>query len=108
MIRMTMLGLILAAMGSGVPAAHAATGYVAILDKAPPQDQLVAHDLLWRCAGERCVAQAGNSRVAIVCEALAKAAGPLVSFTSGDDALAPERLARCNAAAKTPRSMTAQ
>lgn len=111
MIRMRTLGLIITAMmmGSYLPAAHAAeAGYVAMLDKAAPQDRLVAHGLLWRCTDARCVAAAGNSRPAIVCEALAKAVGPLASFTSGNDTLAPETLARCNAAAQTPRHIAAQ
>lgn len=63
------------------------------------KSQLVAKDLLWACAGDSCIADRSNSRPAIVCSALARAAGPLTAFAAGGDALGPEQLARCNGGA---------
>ena len=103
---MRKIAVIMTALLTGF-SAHAVgaaeTGYVAMLDQAPARGQIVAHGLLWRCADTRCVALAGNSRPAIICEALAKTAGPLASFTSGGDALPPAQLARCNGAQDAAR-----
>jgi len=91
------VGLAVLLAGFGSTAARSAdAGYVAVLVEPALRERLVVHGLLWRCAGERCVAPAGNSRPAIMCEALAKAVGPLSSFTGGDVALTPEQLAHCN------------
>ncbi|MBT2188970.1 CC_3452 family protein [Sphingobium nicotianae] len=103
MIRRETLHLILATAlaGTALHTARAADmGYVAMLAGSAPQEQFVAHGLLWRCASARCTAPAANSRPAIVCEAVAKAVGPLATFASGGDPFDGEALARCNAAAR--------
>jgi hypothetical protein len=97
----------MAAPGMGTGQA-AEGGYAATLATAAPGDRLVAHGLLWRCDGARCAAPTGNSRPLIVCQALAKAAGPVTSFANGAKALDAGQLARCNGPAGQERVATAR
>lgn len=78
------------------PAAASTAGHRARLAVPAQADRLVAHGLLWRCAGDQCTAPTGNSRPLVVCQALARTAGPVTSFGSGKTLLDAEQLARCN------------
>lgn len=84
-----------------LPAAATAAGgtfYRAELASPAPETRFVARDVVWACKGASCLAGQGTSRPLIMCSALAKAAGPVTSFTAGGKALDAEDLARCNAA----------
>ncbi|HEY0598048.1 CC_3452 family protein [Sphingopyxis sp.] len=84
----------------GPTAATAAGGafYRAELASPAPEARFVARDVVWACKDASCLAGRGTSRPLIMCSALAKAAGPVTSFTAGGKALDAEDLARCNAA----------
>jgi hypothetical protein len=84
----------------GPTAATAAGGafYRAELASPASEARFVARDVVWACKGASCLAGQGTSRPLIMCSALAKAAGPVTSFTAGGKALDAEDLARCNAA----------
>jgi hypothetical protein len=81
-------------------AATAAGGifYRAELAVPASEARFVARDIVWACKGASCIAGQGTSRPVIMCSALAKAAGPVASFTAGGKALEADELARCNAA----------
>ncbi|HEV7314676.1 CC_3452 family protein [Sphingopyxis sp.] len=80
-------------------AASAAGGayYRAELVSPASNARFVARDVVWACKGASCIAGQGTSRPLIMCSALAKAAGPVTSFTAGGKALDADELARCNA-----------
>ena len=80
-------------------AASAAGGPYYRADLASPASdaRFVARDVVWACKGASCIAGQGTSRPLIMCSALAKAAGPVASFTAGGKALDADELARCNA-----------
>ncbi len=78
--------------------AHASTGayYTATLT-APAQDnRYIGGGLVWRCEGTTCTAAKGTSRPEVVCRRLQREAGTIASFTANGEALAAERLAKCN------------
>ncbi|NYF32949.1 MULTISPECIES: hypothetical protein [Sphingopyxis] len=84
-----------------VPAAATAAGgtyYSAELASPAPKARFVARDVVWACKDAGCTAGQGTSRPLIMCAALAKAAGPVASFTAGGKALDADELARCNSA----------
>lgn len=84
------------------------TSLRATLAEPAQANRLVAHGLLWRCVEDQCTAQAGNSRPLIVCQALAKTAGPVSQFGSGATMLDTEQLARCNGTRSTERIAAAK
>lgn len=92
----------LLAGGIALPAATATAAggayYRAELASPATEARFVARDVVWACKGANCTAGQGTSRPVIMCAALAKAAGPIASFTAGGKALAADELARCNAA----------
>jgi hypothetical protein len=81
-------------------------GHTATLAAPVQADRLVAHGLLWRCADDQCTAPTGNSRPLVVCQALARTAGPVTSFGSGKTLFDAEQLARCNGAPGDARIAT--
>ncbi|MEI4506147.1 hypothetical protein WBQ88_04560 [Sphingopyxis sp. CCNWLW253] len=90
------------ALFGGLAFASAATAaggtyYRAELASPAPQVRFVARDVVWACKDASCVAGQGTSRPLIMCSALAKAAGPVTSFSAGGKALEADDLARCNA-----------
>ena len=93
--------LLLAALTlPGASPAHAEDTRLRAKLAAPlSQPRFVAHNLLWRCVGDRCTAANGHSRPVIICQALAKMAGPVSSFGNGATKLDTLQLARCNGAA---------
>lgn len=94
--RMTAVALLPGTLAPSAPARADETGYVATLAAPAPKARLVVHGLLWRCAGQRCVAPAGNSRPLIVCQALSRAVGPVVAFSGAGETLPPALMLRCN------------
>ena len=93
---------LLAALGGValIPATASAAGgsyYRAELANPASEARFVARDVVWACKGASCIAGQGTSRPLIMCSALAKAAGPVASFTAGGKALDADELARCNA-----------
>jgi hypothetical protein len=73
------------------------TYYHAELASPATQTRFVARDVVWACKDASCIAGQGTSRPLIMCSALAKAVGPVTSFTAGGKALDANDLARCNA-----------
>ncbi|MGN7929584.1 CC_3452 family protein [Sphingopyxis sp. 22461] len=91
-----------AALFGGLAFASAATAaggtyYHAELASPATQTRFVARDVVWACKDASCIAGQGTSRPLIMCSALAKAVGPVTSFTAGGKALDADDLARCNA-----------
>ena len=85
------------AFGSTAATAAGGAYYRAELASPATAARFVARDVVWVCKDSSCLAGQGTSRPLIMCSALAKAAGPVTSFTAGGKALAAEELARCNA-----------
>lgn len=80
--------------------AYAGTPYYDVkLSAAVAQDRIIARELLWSCSGDRCVAAKSNSRPAIICSAVAKAAGGVTEFSAGGKKLDQAALAACNKSA---------
>ena len=74
--------------------------YQATAVAAPSADKLIIRGNVWKCAGAECAsANPGESRAAIICEALAKEVGALSAFRAGDQAFDDAALAKCNAKA---------
>jgi hypothetical protein len=94
------LTLALAALSApGTLSAQASNaGHTATLAAPVQTDRLVAHGLLWRCADDQCTL--------VVCQALARTAGPVTSFGSGKTLFDAEQLARCNGAPGAARIAT--
>jgi hypothetical protein len=90
--------LILSIIAGAAPAA--AANYSAKLI-APTSGRIIARDLNWACGAGACQGATGESRPAVLCEALAKRAGKLESFAVDGRAFTGAQLEKCNAAAKT-------
>jgi hypothetical protein len=91
----------LAALLTAAPAFAAAPHYAAEFSQArPAAEQMVVHDIVWRCAPEGCVAGRSDSRPLTDCMALARRTGALKSFAVEGAALPPDQLDKCNAAAR--------
>jgi hypothetical protein len=61
---------------------------------------VVARDVLWKCAGEACVATKATSRPAIVCAAAAREIGKISAFSANGKDFSAEELAKCNEKAR--------
>ena len=74
------------------------------------ESRLVIRDVVWACGPGACVGSTQNSRPLVLCQALAKKAGALESFTVDGRAIAASELDRCNASAKAApaRALAAQ
>jgi hypothetical protein len=70
--------------------------YTAELAQPASETKIVAGGVAWRCEGTVCVAKKGSSRPMRMCRQLKRKTGEIVSFTSRNEPLAEERLARCN------------
>jgi len=89
----------LAAIALAASPAAAAT-YSARTSTPPPAQRIAARDILWTCTSGTCTGSTLNSRPIVLCEGLAKQAGPIDSFlVDGREMSAPE-LQRCNTAAR--------
>ena len=88
-----LLGLALAAS----PAA--ASSYSATL-AAPVSGRFIARDITWNCGAAACQGTTDESRPLVLCQSLAKRAGPVETFLVDGRALDAAELQRCNASAK--------
>lgn len=89
--------LTLSMIAAAAPAA--AANYSAKLT-APTNGRIVARDINWACGAGACQGATAESRPAVLCEALAKRAGKLDSFTVDGRAFSSAQLDKCNTAAK--------
>ena len=95
MVRST--GFLLAALFAG--SAAAASTYSATLE-TPTSARFITRDISWNCAGATCNDATDESRPLVLCESLAKRAGPVRTFVVDGRAVASADLERCNASAK--------
>jgi hypothetical protein len=77
----------------------AAATYSATTSSTAPA-KVAVRDILWTCASGTCSGSTQNSRPLVLCQGLAKQAGPIVSFTVNGRAISGEELQRCNASAR--------
>jgi hypothetical protein len=61
---------------------------------------VVARDVLWKCAGEACVATKATSRPEIVCASAAREIGKVAAFSANGQDFTAEQLAKCNEKAR--------
>jgi hypothetical protein len=82
-------------------AAPAIAATYAARPAAPVQSgKIIGRDIVWACGPDACVGSTDNSRPLVLCQGLAKKAGPIDSFIVNGRAIADDELARCNASAK--------
>ena len=77
----------------------AAATYSATTSSTAPA-KVAARDVLWTCASGTCSGSTQNSRPLVLCQGLAKQAGPIESFTVNGRAISSGELQRCNASAR--------
>ncbi len=70
--------------------------YTATLAQPADDDSAVAGGVAWNCRDTTCVANKGSSRPSRVCRGLAREFGEITSFVADGEALAEDKLARCN------------
>ncbi len=61
---------------------------------------VVARDVLWKCAGDACVATKATSRPEVVCAAAAREIGKIAAFSANGQEFSAEQLAKCNEKAR--------
>ena len=66
---------------------------------SPKVERIAVRDMVWACGPQNCVGSTQNSRPLVLCQGLAKKAGPLDSFAVNGRAITAEELDRCNSAA---------
>ena len=93
---MPRLPVFLAALALAAPA-FAAT-YSAKPASPASQVRLVARDIVWTLSGQSYRGQTEAGRPLLLCQALAKRAGRLESFTVNGRSFGEPELAKCNAA----------
>ena len=97
---LALAGTVLSFSATTTPA-HAGTArYAAKLATAleAPASKVV-NDVLWKCAGDSCTGPIDGAAPRNTCVKVAKAFGPLSSFTGPKGEFSAEDLQRCNAAA---------
>ena len=70
--------------------------YIAKLAQPADETRTVAAGVAWACEGTTCVANKGPSRTLRICRGLAREFGEITSFTAQGEALAEDKLAKCN------------
>ncbi|MEL7444577.1 MAG: hypothetical protein AAGK02_02045 [Pseudomonadota bacterium] len=78
------------------PAAASGAYYMAELAQPADDNRAVASGVAWSCKGNICVANKGTSRPMRICRGLAREFGEIKSFTAKGEALAEDKLAKCN------------
>lgn len=63
-------------------------------------NNVVARDVMWKCAGQACVATKASSRPEIVCSSAAREIGKISAFSANGKDFTPEQLAKCNEKAR--------
>ena len=76
--------------------AKSAVFYTAELAAPASEARTVAGGVAWLCEGTKCVAAKGTSRPMRICRGLSREFGEVTSFTAEGEALAEDRLAKCN------------
>lgn len=61
---------------------------------------VVARDVLWKCAGQACVATKASSRPEIVCASAAREIGKISAFSANGKDFTADQLAKCNEKAR--------
>ena len=81
------------------PAAAQAPGayYTAELSTPAKDARVIGGGVVWRCEGTSCVAPRGTSAPVTMCRKLAREVGTIASFSAKGEALAEDKLAKCNA-----------
>lgn len=77
-------------------AAQSGPYYVATLAAATDENRAVAGGVAWNCQGTTCVANKGTSRPSRICRGLAREMGEIAEFKVEGEAIAEDKLARCN------------
>ncbi|MEO5598447.1 MAG: hypothetical protein ABIQ66_07490 [Novosphingobium sp.] len=76
--------------------AMAAGGFSAKLaSELPAPKQAIINGVLWKCAGDQCVAPDQGSRPVLVCRSVAKAFGPVTRFATTAGEISADELAKC-------------
>ena len=80
------------------PVLAAASGFGATLaTPLPAPRQAIINGVLWKCAGDTCVAPDQGSRPVLVCRSVTRAFGPLARFSTTAGQISPDDLAKCAA-----------
>lgn len=92
-------GLTFGAIVSPTPAAAQGSGafYTAHLAAPAKDTRVIGGGVVWRCEGTICVAAKGTSAPATMCRKLQREVGQISAFTVKGEALAEDKLAKCNA-----------
>lgn len=77
-------------------AASATPFYTAELAQPAKERTVVAGGVAWNCNGTSCVAEKGTSRPLRICRELQRDVGEIAGFTAKGEALAEDKLAKCN------------
>jgi hypothetical protein len=72
----------------------------------PINARVIASDISWQCGAAACQGSTQESRPTVLCESLARRAGPVETFLVDGRAFTPAELERCNASVKTKKSET--
>ena len=83
-----------------LPATAAAATYSAKPTTPVTAKRIVARDINWACSPAACQGSTLESRPLVLCQALAKQAGPLENFIVNGSALPVAELDKCNRAAR--------
>lgn len=77
--------------------AQSAGAYYSAELAAPAKDaRVIGGGVVWRCEGTSCVAPRGTSAPATMCRKLSREVGTIASFSAKGEALADDKLAKCN------------
>jgi hypothetical protein len=96
----------LAALALVASPAAAAT-YSARTSTPAPAGRIADRDLLWTCDSGTCTGSTQNSRPVVLCEGLARRAGPIDSFLVDGREISAADLERCNASVRQASSAVA-
>ncbi|MEQ8559045.1 MAG: hypothetical protein RIB03_12075 [Henriciella sp.] len=91
-----------AAMAAIVLPAAAGTNFTAKLTTpVDSSERVIAAKALWNCDGDTCVAELNRRTVTVrTCKKVASEVGALAAFSTAEESLSEEDLAKCNKAAK--------
>ena len=70
--------------------------YTAQLAQPAEDNRVVAGGVAWACQGTTCVANKGTSRASRICRGLKREFGEITEFKADGEALAEDKLDRCN------------
>lgn len=70
--------------------------YTAELSAPTTEARVIGGGVVWRCEGTTCVAGKGSSAPVTMCRKLSREVGTVTSFTAKGEALAADKLAKCN------------